>query len=315
MFELFLEHQKNQKVANILNERGYRTRNGAMFKHVTVDRLLRDPIAKDMRRMNYTKSLGKGKAWKVKEKEDWVFHEVPAIVETELWDKVNELLENGDQNREPRKRGTVHLFSGILKCSCGGIMYMRVRSPRYVCQECKNKIMPDDIEAVYQEQVKAFIFSDEEIRKQLDKDFNEVKKKEDEIKRQNQKADEISKIIEGVLDLFHSGQIKKESFKSYHEPLELQLQQIRENITEVSSEIDKLQSGGISLDFFIQDMRSLSSFWEMMSVEEKRKTINTTTESIIVSNSTDEIEINMKYNPNPYSLENVPNDVHNHKDS
>ncbi|MBL7789395.1 MAG: recombinase family protein [Chitinophagales bacterium] len=313
MFELFLEHKKNQRVANILNERGYRTRNGAKFKHSTVDRLLRDPIAKGIRRMNYTKSQGKGKTWKVKPQEDWVFHEVPAIVDTELWDKVNGILEDSDTKREPRKRSTVHLFSGILKCSCGGMMYMRSRSPRYVCQDCKNKILPDDIEQVYKEEIKNFVFSDEEIRKQFDKDFQEVKVKENEIKGLRQKSDEIGKKIEGILDLFHTGELKKESFKSYHDPLELQRSQIHQRINEVQIELDRLQNSGASLDFFIQDMRNLSSFWDMMSHEEKHKTIQMTTADIIVSNETPDIEINMKYNP--LSFENVSNSAHNHRGS
>lgn len=315
MFELFLEHKKNQRVAKILNERGYRTRNGSEFKHTTVDRLLRDPIAKGIRRMNYTKSLGKGKAWKVKAQDEWVFHEVPPIVETELWDKVNSILEDSDKKREPRKRGSVHLFSGILKCSCGGMMYMRSRSPRYVCQDCKNKIMPDDIEMVYKEEIKAFVFSDEEIKKQLNKDFSEIKVKEDEVKRLRQKADEIQKKIEGVFDLYHTGELKKESFKSYHDPLELQLQQLREHINIVTIEIDALQSSGVSLDFFVQDMKNLSSFWDMMSAEEKRRTINMTTEDIIVSNSEPDIIINMKYQIPAASFESVPNSAHNHRDS
>ena len=307
IFELFVEHQKNQKVANILNSRGYRTRNGAMFKHTTIDRLLRDPIAKGIRRMNYTKSLGSGKAWKVKPKEDWVFHESPAIVEVELWEKVNAILSESDANREPRKRSAVHLFSGILKCSCGGMMYMRPISPRYVCQSCKNKIMPDDIEAVFQDQVNNFIFSDEEIKKQLDKGFSEVKVKEEEIKGLRQKADEIQKKIENILDLYQKGQIKIESFKSYHEPLELQFEQVSSRINEIQMEIDRLNSSGVSLDFFVQDMRSLSSFWDMMSVEEKRRTITATTVDIIVSNETPDILINMRYQP--HSL-NTYQDVH-----
>jgi len=315
MFELFLEHKKNQRVANILNERGYRTRNGSQFKHTTVDRLLRDPIAKGIRRMNYTKSFGKGKSWKVKAQEDWVFHVVPAIVEVEIWEKVNAILENGDRNREPRKRGSVHLFSGVLKCSCGGMMYMRHRSPRYVCNDCKNKIMPDDIEEVYKDEIKAFVFSDEEIKKQLNKDFSEVKQKEQEIKQLRQKTDEVQKKIDNILDLYQSGQIKKESFRNYHEPLEQQLEQFRERINEVTIEIDKLHNSGISLDFFIQDMKNLSSFWDMMSPEEKRRTISMTTESIIVSNTEPDIIINMKYQAPAASFETVTTSAHNHKDS
>src|SRR3989338_1566055 len=53
MYSLYLECKRKKTTANLLNERGYRTRKGAKFTSTTVTRLLEDPIGKGIRLTNY----------------------------------------------------------------------------------------------------------------------------------------------------------------------------------------------------------------------------------------------------------------------
>jgi site-specific DNA recombinase len=92
IFELFLEHRKLKTVARLLNARQLRTRKGKEFTDTSVRRLIEDPLAKGLRRSNYTASTGDGKHWLLKPSDEWVYSEAPAIVSAEVWDTANAIL-------------------------------------------------------------------------------------------------------------------------------------------------------------------------------------------------------------------------------
>src|SRR5689334_20475107 len=120
----------------MLNDAGYRTRNGSKFTFTTVDRLLRDPTAKGIRRANYTKSLGDGKKWVLKPSSEWVEIPIEPIVEVETWERVNAILEQRRTSWKKPARRPVQLFAGTTYCHCGAKMKVPSNNPKYICPKC-----------------------------------------------------------------------------------------------------------------------------------------------------------------------------------
>ncbi|MBA3353099.1 MAG: recombinase family protein [Blastocatellia bacterium] len=131
IYELFLKHRRKKTVAKLLNDLGYRTRNASLFSDTTIDRLLRDAIAKGTRE-------GGGK--KI---------EVDPIISAEVWERVNNIL-----GSKPSKQAT-ELFTAIVYCACGGKMIVPSNSPKYVCLDCRRKILTNDLEAIFHSQLKS----------------------------------------------------------------------------------------------------------------------------------------------------------------
>ncbi len=291
IFELFAKHKRKRAVAHMLNEKGYRTRRGNGFSDTLVDNILRDPISKGMRRTNYTTDHGN----KLKPKEEWIFVEAPRIVTDELWETCNAILDEISQKQTKTRRRGVHLFSGIVHCTCGGKMYMRSNSPKYVCNDCKNKIEPDILEDAFHLQLKDFIFSDDEIQKHLSEEVTILKEKETLLKASENEYQKLKTKVFNLLDLYHEGNMSKQAFEEYHTPLYEELKQRESSLLSLQGEIDEMKMQSLSNEQVIHDARDLHSQWKTFSQEDKKSIIEAITKSVVVG--TDTITMNLLYIP------------------
>ena len=123
IFNTFLNHNSVRKTAHVLNEQGYRTRNGGHWGTVSIHRILTSPtyIGKTW----YGKRKSDPVTGKLisQNKQDWIVCEGqhPSIVEHEIYEKVQLMLKSISTKPTNSKRN--YLLSGILKCGlCGGAM-------------------------------------------------------------------------------------------------------------------------------------------------------------------------------------------------
>lgn len=292
--ELFVQHKRKRIVAKMLNEKGYRTRRNTPFSDTTIGRMLRDPVVKGVRRINYTEYTNDKKV-KLKPKDEWVFIEAPRIISDELWEHCNRILDEMSSKKTKVRRKGVSLFSGILECECGGKMYLRTKSPKYICRKCSNKISPDDLEDIFQGQLEKFLFSDTEIQNHFNLEKQIIKEKEDLLQLRQKEAVKLMDRISNVLELYHEGKIPKDAFPSHHDPLYEKQLQVDKNIMELQGTIDALKFQSLDNSQVLYEAQNLQKQWKTFQKEDKKAIIETITKSIIVGK--EDIEINLSYIP------------------
>ena len=310
MYDLFLQHRMKRTVAQLLNDAGHRTRNDSKFTGTTVDRLLRDPLAKGQRRANYTRSLGEKKHWKLKPEEEWVITAVEPLISEEVWDSCQTILAQNSTGHRPIRK-TVQLFAGVTFCICGNRMYVPSKTPKYVCFKCRNKIPVVDLEGVFQEQLKSFVLSPEDILSYVSQIDNTIKDKQQLLESLQTELSRTNAEMDKLLRLYLNSQISGEGFSQRNPPLEQRKKQLEQEIPALMGELDWLKIQILSRDEVLSEARDLYTRWPQLEHQDKRGIIEQTVERITISK--DEVEIELGYLPSSFEL--LPKMAHNPKGS
>lgn len=310
MYELFSEHKRKKTVARMLSDSGHRTRNGSKFSDTTVGRLLQDPTAKGKQRLNYTKSHGANKAWSYKPESEWQFVDVEPIVSVELWNECNALLGPGEgKRRRPAKRAA-HLFSGLAFCSCGAKMYVPSNSTKYTCQTCKNKILADDLEAVYVNELKGFFTSRDQIEDVLAEKSTAIVEAEAALGTKKQELEKLQQEIDRVYRLYVEEKLTSDQFGEFFRPLGERKKVLDDGLAKLEADVADQKVKSVSAEAVIGEATDLYSKWAEFEREEKRRIIESLTDNLIVGEN--EITVNLRYLP---SLEELTKEQRNLKGS
>ena len=294
LYELFDKHRRKKTVARLLNDRGYRTRNGSLFSDTTVSRLIADPTAKGVRRANYTRTDDRTKSWSLKPESEWVLIPCEPIVSEELWERCNAVLAGRKRGTKPARK-SLHLFAGYAFCECGIKMYVWSNSPKYICSGCRNKIPVIDLEAVYREQLRSFLLSPDEIRAHRRAGDEEALAHEDLVKAAEAELAKITREEDRLYDLYLADSLSKEDFARRNGPLSERRRQLEDELPRLQARLDALRIGSISEATAIEEARDLATRWDSMSFEEKRQIVEAITDCIIVG--LDDVEIRLMYLP------------------
>ena len=309
--ELFVEHKRKRTVARILNERGYRTRNGSNFSDTTVMRLVSDPIVKGVRRTNYTCTDDRNKSWKLKPENEWVYTDVEPIISEDLWNSCANIVASQMDARKPVTKRALYLFAGVTFCVCGTKMYVRSKSPKYVCEECRNKIPMADLEAVYREQLHHFLVSPEEIESHNAAAQEAIRGKERLIVGMESELKKLAYEEDQLFALYGDKLLSKDDFGRRHKPISLRRRQLEDEMPRLQAECDVMRIGSFAREEALGEARNLTERWGELPNEEKRQIVEAITDRIII----DKEDIEIRLLQLPEISEHVTKGQHGHRGS
>lgn len=291
MYELFAKNKRMKGVARLLNQSGYRTRNGSKFTDTTVLRLLQDTTAKGQYRSNHTYRDGKGKLT-LKPESEWVYTPVEPIVSAELWKECNDALGARKANK-PLGRKPVHLFAGLLHCKCGGKMYVFSRSPKYVCPKCRSKITIETIEGFFHDVLEDFFVSPEKIKAHLESANENLADKKNRLEAHTRQLEKVRAEKVKTHQLYLADQVPLESFGKIYGPIEDRERALAAELPKLQAEVDAIEMHQISAEEVLAEATNLHRKWPQFAPEDKRRIIESLVEKVTLLG--DAIDIRWSY--------------------
>ena len=298
-YELFLQHRRKFTVAEMLNAKGYRTRKNRPWRTTQIKDILTDGSAKGVYLFNRIKRT---KAWTgtLKPESEWGRIDCDPIVSVELWQQVNQIIE--EQQKSWKKPGRVpsQPFSKLAWCTCGGKMYARTDSPRYLCRSCNNKIPITDLESVFRNELKVFFADPNKLSTDLANAEQTLKEKETLIGSHQQAIQKVRDEMKQTHRLYLEGQITPQGFGDFYKPAEVQLNQLLTELPKLQAELDLLKVNKLSAEDIASEATTLYDRWPQMPIDDRRKIAEALCEKIIIGDG--EIDITLSYLPSSEDL-------------
>ena len=304
VFELFAEHRRKGAVARLLNEAGYRTREGKQWYDATVNRVLRNPCAKGTYVYNISRKLG---SWRSEEKpeDQWSRLAVEPIVSVDVWEQANRILES--QEKRPARLGKTPTrpFSGVAFCRCGQKMYIPTGSRKYMCytkgkRVCKTSIDAQTLDSIFCEQLKSYFVSPERIEQHIAKARAGMAERETRLGAHRREVERVRADMAKTHQLYLDGQIPKEGFATFYRPLEERLRQLQDELPRVEAEVAHLKVTSLSAEEVVAEARSLYARWPALEAEDKVRIVQSIVERITIGEG--EIEISLSHLPSSEEL-------------
>ena len=283
------------KIANMLNERGIKTKRGNNWSQNSVCRILTNEI--------YTGKIINGKEEvadfltgqrKEKDESEWLVTVRPElrIIEDETFDRAQEILKGRHDSFKMthERQSNKHLFSTLIKCKdCGWSFRRTVRQykntyVRWVCSghngrgadSCPNAITVDEEELiqVLQEYFQDVLSKKKKVIDHVIREFQRVYKAKDENveyeKELNAELNRLRKAREKYMDMYTDDLISREELNEKIGGMRKEIDRLENELKMVSYHLTKGEQLEAILNSTFKQMEDITDVHEMTNTQLKR---------------------------------------------
>lgn len=283
------------KIANMLNERGIKTKRGNNWSQNSVCRILTNEI--------YTGKIINGKEEvadfltgqrKGKDESEWLVTIRPElrIIDDEIFDRAQEILKGRHDSFKMthERQSNKHLFSTLIKCKdCGWSFRRTVRQykntyVRWVCSghngrgadSCPNAITVDEEELiqVLQEYFQDVLSKKKKVIDHVIKEFQRVYKAKDENveyeKELTAELNRLRKAREKYMDMYTDDLISREELNEKIGGMRKEIDRLENELKMVSYNLTKGEQLEAILNSTFKEMEDITDVHEMTNTQLKR---------------------------------------------
>ena len=283
------------KIANMLNERGIKTKRGNNWSQNSVCRILTNEI--------YTGKIINGKEEiadfltgqrKEKDESEWLVTIRPElrIVEDEVFDKAQDILKGRHDSFKitHERQSNKYLFSTLIKCKeCGWSFRRTVRQykntyVRWVCSghngkgadSCPNAVTVDEEELIQalQEYFQEILSKKKKVINYVIKEFQRVYKAKDENieyeKQLNAELNKLRKSREKYMDMYTDDLISREELNEKIGGMRKEIERLENELKMVSYHLTKGEQLEAILNSTFKQLEDITDVHEMTNAQLKR---------------------------------------------
>ena len=283
------------KIANMLNERGIKTKRGNNWSQNSVCRILTNEI--------YTGKIINGKEEiadfltgqrKEKDESEWLVTLRPElrIIEDEVFDKAQDILKGRHDSFKitHERQSNKYLFSTLIKCKeCGWSFRRTVRQykntyVRWVCSghngkgadSCPNAVTVDEEELIQalQEYFQEILGKKKKVINYVIKEFRRVYKAKDENieyeKQLNTELNKLRKSREKYMDMYTDDLISREELNEKIGGMRKEIERLENELKMVSYHLTKGEQLEAILNSTFKQLEDITDVHEMTNAQLKR---------------------------------------------